>query len=345
MPISVVCPKCSAKLNAPDAAAGKNVKCPKCQAAIAVPAPLPLEEAPDFEVVDEAPPAKKPAPAAKPAVRPVAKARVEEDDEDEEQPRKKRAKAADDEDDEEDDQPRKKKKKKQAEGNPMMVRNIIGGVVLLVLLGVAGWVFYDKLGKKKEEDTASSSSSGGGEAAPVTPRIGGGPAMPGMPGMPPVSPVGPVGGAGGAVGPGGGRPPAGGAATGNRGERLAEMFRQVRDMYVNTRKSMEAVSDGPTGQAAAKQLRAATQQIDQFMADLKTMQNLTPAEAMLAQPPADFAQAGQGIQAGMTKLKATLAKGVVPQNVATEIQQALLAWGQANVNFGNALMALGGKKK
>jgi hypothetical protein len=31
MPISVVCPSCSAKIKAPDAAAGKRLPCPKCK--------------------------------------------------------------------------------------------------------------------------------------------------------------------------------------------------------------------------------------------------------------------------------------------------------------------------
>jgi TM2 domain-containing membrane protein YozV len=52
---TVVCPSCSAALNAPDSAVGKRVKCPKCTSTIEVPAaelPAVLEE--DF--TDEAPP-------------------------------------------------------------------------------------------------------------------------------------------------------------------------------------------------------------------------------------------------------------------------------------------------
>lgn len=41
MPLQVVCPSCTAKLRAPDTAAGKKTKCPKCQAVIAVPANAP----------------------------------------------------------------------------------------------------------------------------------------------------------------------------------------------------------------------------------------------------------------------------------------------------------------
>ena len=41
MPLQVVCPGCSAKLKAPDTAAGKKTKCPKCQAVISVPVDAP----------------------------------------------------------------------------------------------------------------------------------------------------------------------------------------------------------------------------------------------------------------------------------------------------------------
>jgi len=38
MPLSIQCPACQAKLNAPDNLRGKRVKCPKCQATVTVPA-------------------------------------------------------------------------------------------------------------------------------------------------------------------------------------------------------------------------------------------------------------------------------------------------------------------
>jgi hypothetical protein len=38
MPITLTCPGCESRLNAPDSAAGKTLKCPKCKAAVAVPA-------------------------------------------------------------------------------------------------------------------------------------------------------------------------------------------------------------------------------------------------------------------------------------------------------------------
>ncbi|MBY0456254.1 MAG: hypothetical protein K2V38_02835 [Gemmataceae bacterium] len=169
MPIPVVCPGCAAKLNAPDAAAGKKVKCPKCQSPITIPAAV---AAPQFEVVeDEAEPTS---PVKKAPVKAVSadagdedekprgkKIKADEDREDDEPPRKKKKKVAavaDDED--EDEKPRKKKKKKAAAGGgSSLARNVIGGVVLVVLVGVAGVIFYNKLGKK--EETASNTPPGG----------------------------------------------------------------------------------------------------------------------------------------------------------------------------------------
>lgn len=64
MPIPVTCSSCSAKLSAPDAAAGQRIRCPKCRAVCPVPALA-------FEVVDDPAPedrprAKRPAPADAP---------------------------------------------------------------------------------------------------------------------------------------------------------------------------------------------------------------------------------------------------------------------------------------
>ncbi|MBX9582338.1 MAG: zinc-ribbon domain-containing protein, partial [Gemmataceae bacterium] len=56
MPILLTCPDCSARMRAPDAAAGKVVRCPKCQARIPVPTAAPafeVVEPPDIEVDDE----------------------------------------------------------------------------------------------------------------------------------------------------------------------------------------------------------------------------------------------------------------------------------------------------
>lgn len=166
MPIPVVCSKCSAKLNAPDNAAGKRVKCPRCQTAMVVPELLAAEMEPQFEVVDDAPPPAKKLPA-----KPKVVAQVELDDDDD-RPRKKR-RPVDDEDDD-DDRPRKKRKKSD-EGGVSTTRNVVMGVLLVVLLGVAGYVFYDR-SQKKETDEGGSSSKKDPEVKPVIPPPpGGGP--------------------------------------------------------------------------------------------------------------------------------------------------------------------------
>lgn len=179
MPIAVVCPSCSARLNAPDAAAGKQVKCPKCKNAMIIPEPM--AEAADFDVVDETPLPKPPKP--KPPAR--VKADVVVDD-DEDRPRKKPKKAV--QVDEDDDRP-KKKKKKQAADNNSLIRNVVGGVVLVALLGVAGYVFYDRYQQNKKTDDANT-AAGGGEVRGGEPKIVGGtggpgvqPAQPGVPGQ------------------------------------------------------------------------------------------------------------------------------------------------------------------
>jgi TM2 domain-containing membrane protein YozV len=51
---TVVCPSCSAALNAPDSAAGKRVKCPKCTSTIEVPG-AELPPVLEAEFTDEAP--------------------------------------------------------------------------------------------------------------------------------------------------------------------------------------------------------------------------------------------------------------------------------------------------
>lgn len=167
MPIAVVCPGCSAKLNAPDGAAGKRVKCPKpgCGTAITIPAP-----AAEFEVVEDEPPAppKKPAPAPapkpkKPVVevdedeeeeeapkKPAKKPARAVEDEDDEKPKKKaKARAAEDDEDDEDDRPTKKKKKQKGGLSPALIGAIaVGGVLLL---GGVGYGIYALAFQKKEE--------------------------------------------------------------------------------------------------------------------------------------------------------------------------------------------------
>ena len=176
MPITVSCPKCQARLTAPDAAAGKRVKCAKCQNLIAIP-----ENAPGFEVV-EGPPAKsgpvaaarratpieppplaaaRPVEARKPVDdddeeeddRPVRKRSREDDDEDNDRPRG-RSRSRDDED-EDDDRP---VKKKGGAGRVLMF--VALGVVLLLTLGVLAGAGYYLLGPKGDTTRATGTSDG-----------------------------------------------------------------------------------------------------------------------------------------------------------------------------------------
>ncbi len=138
MAISVACPECRAKLNAPDVAAGKRVKCPKCQALVAVPA----AESPAFEVIDE--------PAA-PATPSTPKKRL-----------RPQVVAADD--DEEEAPSRRRKKGKDA-SQAMLIRNIVGSVVLVILLCVAGYIYYTKF-FAGQEDVQSASNTNTSTAEP-----------------------------------------------------------------------------------------------------------------------------------------------------------------------------------
>ena len=167
MPILVVCAECKARLNAPDAAAGKTLKCPKCQSALVVPA---VAAAPEFEVVDE-----EPAPAKKPAAAPPAKKKiVVEDDDDDDRPKakkqrdddgddrpraRKRSRDDDDDEDEDGDRPRKKKgkgKKKAAAGmSPAVIAAIVGGV--LVVGGGAFAAYWFGI-REKPTETAKNTS-------------------------------------------------------------------------------------------------------------------------------------------------------------------------------------------
>jgi hypothetical protein len=152
MSITVTCPGCSAKLNAPDSAAGKKVKCPKpgCGTVIPVPAPMALE--PDFEEAEEPKPKAKPKPV---------KAAVEDDDE---PPRKKRPRDEDEDDD--DDRPRKKKKKQKAAG---LSPAVLAGIVLggLLVLGAIGYGIYALVSKSDTASSGGGSSGGGGSRTAV----------------------------------------------------------------------------------------------------------------------------------------------------------------------------------
>jgi hypothetical protein len=108
MPIPLTCPGCSARMKAPDAAAGKAVRCPRCQARIAVPAAAPafeVVEPPDIEVEDE-------------PVRPKPRREREPDR----------------------DRPARKAKRKPARSGPPV--GLLAGLGVLLLGGVALGVYW-----------------------------------------------------------------------------------------------------------------------------------------------------------------------------------------------------------
>ncbi|HJZ56426.1 MAG TPA: hypothetical protein VKE74_15785, partial [Gemmataceae bacterium] len=153
MPIPVLCPDCSSRLNAPDAAAGKNVKCPKCGTLMTIPAPQPADggEVVEADLAPEPVGPKKPAPASrKPA--PV-KADVTEDDDD--------------------DRPRKKARDKKGKKSGVPPAVLIGGVVACVLLlGGAAFAVYwfalrDRGGETPNANTADAKGGPGGRKATI----------------------------------------------------------------------------------------------------------------------------------------------------------------------------------
>lgn len=190
MPIPVQCPKCSARLNAPDAAAGKKVKCRNCQAVLVVPK---AAESSDFEVVEDDPPKKPqdaPAVPAKSSAKPARDKDEEEEQEQEEQeekeekgarPRKKapaRAADEDDKDDEDkddkdkDEKPRKKQKQKKKKEQRKSPALLIGVAVLGVLLlaGGAVGIWYATRSPDKPSGGASNNPPNSPNPQPVTPN-------------------------------------------------------------------------------------------------------------------------------------------------------------------------------
>lgn len=160
MPIAVHCPGCNARLNAPDSAAGRNVKCPKCQTLMTIPAKEAAAD--DFEVVDEpapkkpAAPPRKPVPVPAPTKRPAVKKDIFVDDEDDDRPRKRRR--GDDDDEDDDDRPRKKKGKKATGPPPGLL--IGGGIAaVLVLAGVSFAIYWFAI-REKPKDTAAAGTTG-----------------------------------------------------------------------------------------------------------------------------------------------------------------------------------------
>lgn len=67
MPITVRCPDCSAKLNAPDDAVGKTIRCPRCGSTTTVPVPADAPPPPAEILDDPPPPPRKPARPTRPA--------------------------------------------------------------------------------------------------------------------------------------------------------------------------------------------------------------------------------------------------------------------------------------
>jgi hypothetical protein len=181
MPIAVVCPGCNARLNAPDAAAGKTVKCPKCKEPLVIPSP---EADAGFETVDEpaAPSKKPPTPVKVPAVK--TDVTVDDGEEEDVKPRAKKMRD-DDEDDEGEDRRRKKgkgKKKAKAGGSPLLLIGAIAGFVLL--LGGGFCIYWFALRGDSTKETAGTATG-----PPSGPRQGGpGPGRPapsaGAPGQP-----------------------------------------------------------------------------------------------------------------------------------------------------------------
>lgn len=184
MPIPVVCSGCSARLNAPDAAAGKAVKCPKCQKTVSVPA-----ASPGFEVVEDEPapvPPKKAAPVddaprrktARPTrrdpdedERPAAKRPARDNRDDDDRPRKKTRRAVE-EDDDEDDRPRGRKRQSEARGGAgLLIAVAVAG--LLLLLAGGGFAVYWFGFRDKDQEVAKTGGTGTGTGAgtPAQPRI------------------------------------------------------------------------------------------------------------------------------------------------------------------------------
>lgn len=153
MPIAIQCPKCSARMNAPDAAAGKRVACPKCKSPLVVPA---TKNEPEFEVVEEAeekPVVKKPAAkASEPPKQARATAVVDDDDDDDEEEIAARVK-------------KKKKKQKPQAQNRGLIFAAIGIVAVIILGGGAFFLFSgDKPDKSKDKPTDQA------KADPKTPE-------------------------------------------------------------------------------------------------------------------------------------------------------------------------------
>src|SRR5262245_30573282 len=153
MPFSIVCPECDARLQVPDALAGKRIKCKKCGGSFVVRRGADRDDGEEDER-----PTRAAAPKARrradeeedrPA-RPSANARRrDEDDRDEDRPRR-RSRDENDEDDE--PRRRSKKGKKKAAGSPAVLFALLGvGALVVIGGGIAAYVLL--VGDKKPDGT------------------------------------------------------------------------------------------------------------------------------------------------------------------------------------------------
>lgn len=176
MPISVLCPSCSATVTAPDSAAGRKAQCPKCQSLMLLPgeavAPAPPAPEPDYAGDDVRPSRRRSRrrdddeddrPSRRrdddEDDRPSSR-RYEEDDEDDRPSRRRRR----EEDDEDDYRPRRSsRKRKQSSNAPAL---IVGGVGLAVVatLGLLVWWL---IGKQPANNFPGANNFNGNNAAPA----------------------------------------------------------------------------------------------------------------------------------------------------------------------------------
>jgi hypothetical protein len=152
MPVIVPCPKCPAKLSAPESASGKQIRCPKCGTVAEVPTFVAAEEVP---VVDAA--LAQPKPRPKPVVRaeveddeaPPPKRRAERDEDDEDDPprKKKRARDSDDDDDyPHDHRQRRGSRRRRGGSGGKIALYVVGGLLLLGGVGFGIWALVSKDG-------------------------------------------------------------------------------------------------------------------------------------------------------------------------------------------------------
>lgn len=141
MSIRFACPSCSAKINAPDAAAGKSSKCPHCQHAVTIPSTSHVTDAaptappkaklkmPDLVPYEAAPP---PAPVEQPRRAPVEveKARPPRQRDDDEDDRPAKRNRRDDDDDYEEDRRGRRRDRDRDRDRPSQANQQVVHVVV-----------------------------------------------------------------------------------------------------------------------------------------------------------------------------------------------------------------------